>query len=202
MRILLDNYEAETNLGPDTIKNKSGIWVHGCDKNCKGCITSWNRNSEPDIKISTFLSALMIAEHNPEMLVISGGEPFLQAEALVELIDFLNEMTDGKTGIMIYTGNIYEDLKNIPVAEELISRTDILVDGPYIPELDDNNAFRGSSNQRIIFTSERYCTNIFRNTARNTRITFRNGEALMTGIPSADVRELWYGLRDSLQKGL
>ena len=49
--------------------------------------------------------------------------------------------------IWIYTGYLYEDLKDF----EIMRYIDVLVDGPFIEELKDISLqFRGSSNQRII----------------------------------------------------
>jgi len=49
--------------------------------------------------------------------------------------------------IWIYTGYLYEDLKNL----EIMSYIDVLVDGPFIEAQKDLTLkFRGSRNQRII----------------------------------------------------
>ncbi len=56
---------------------------------------------------------------------------------------------------MTYTGYVYEDLlemaKTDPAIGNLLSVTNVLVDGPYVEELRDLTLeFRGSSNQRLI----------------------------------------------------
>lgn len=49
--------------------------------------------------------------------------------------------------IWIYTGYLYENLKDLEIMEYI----DVLVDGPFIESLKDISLkFRGSSNQRII----------------------------------------------------
>jgi anaerobic ribonucleoside-triphosphate reductase activating protein len=62
----------------------------------------------------------------------------------------------GKT-LWIYTGCTLEQLKDpssrwhTEVTDELLSMTDVLVDGPFVEELKDISLqFRGSSNQRIL----------------------------------------------------
>ena len=58
-----------------------------------------------------------------------------------------------ETKVYIWTGFIYEDLlKNqSPELKEILSETDVLIDGPYKESLRDITLpMRGSSNQRII----------------------------------------------------
>lgn len=58
-----------------------------------------------------------------------------------------------ETKIYVWTGYLYEDLlKNPnPHLEEILSLSDVLIDGPYIDSLRDITLqMRGSSNQRII----------------------------------------------------
>ena len=40
--------------------------------------------------------------------------------------------------------------------KQFLANIDILVDGPYIQGLDNNEKWRGSSNQDILFLSDRY----------------------------------------------
>lgn len=71
-------------------------------------------------------------------LTISGGEPFLQAKALADLIQEVRKKTD--LGVMIYTGFTLEELQEAdnPDYNLLLEQCDLLVDGPYIDELNDS----------------------------------------------------------------
>lgn len=85
-------------------------------------------------------------------ITLSGGEPFMQAEALSELA---MKVRDQGLHVMTYTGYTYEQiLAGIPLKrgwEELLRVTDILVDGPFIESRKDLSLrFRGSGNQRVI----------------------------------------------------
>jgi anaerobic ribonucleoside-triphosphate reductase activating protein len=85
-------------------------------------------------------------------ITFSGGEPFLQAEALSGLAVRFREKG---LSIVTYTGYTYEELKdmalNDPHVAGLLASTDLLVDGPYREaERDLSLAFRGSGNQRVI----------------------------------------------------
>lgn len=71
-------------------------------------------------------------------LTISGGELFLQAKALADLIQEVRKKTD--LGVMIYTGFTLEELQEAdnPDYNLLLEQCDLLVDGPYIDELNDS----------------------------------------------------------------
>ena len=92
----------------------------------------------------------------PDGITISGGEPFLQAEALVELLHLLKTGMHCDLGVIVYTGYTIEELQQMPSAQRLLEQVDLLIDGPYMQTLDDGGSLRGSSNQRVIPLTERY----------------------------------------------
>lgn len=82
---------------------------------------------------------------------MTGGEPFDQAEELADMLERLSE----KQEILVFTGYLYEDLVKKAEVKRLLDKVDVLVDGEYIDELNDNfSTLRGSSNQRIIYLNE------------------------------------------------
>ena len=128
------------------------VFLQGCPHHCEGCHNpqaldpSAGEVYELDIVKNEIKSASGITG-----VTFSGGEPFLQAEALAELVEFTKELG---LNIMLYTGYTYqelEDKKDIEAIAKILGLTDILVDGPFIKsERDISLAFRGSRNQRII----------------------------------------------------
>ena len=89
-------------------------------------------------------------------LTISGGEPFLQAEALCELIGKIRRQRD--IGVILYTGNTLAELQasDDPWVQALLAQCDLLVDGAYIEALNDGKNLRGSSIQNAIPLTDRY----------------------------------------------
>lgn len=85
---------------------------------------------------------------SPNNITISGGEPLLQLEDLLELLMLITYTTD-KT-IWLYTGCDFESIS--PRNKfKLAQYVDVLVDGRFkIDQKDLTLQFRGSSNQRII----------------------------------------------------
>ena len=191
MMIKIDGYSTNTTLGPDG-SNNSAVWLHGCDKHCKGCISS--RNSLPAaMELGTLMLAMTLTSKCPDTVVISGGEPFMQEEALDELTEHIKLLMGSSTGIMIYTGRLYEELVS-ETAQRILGRCDLLVDGEYIRDLDDSLPYRGSSNQRLIFLTERYKDRL---SARERRavITVDGDIARLDGIPSREQEHAWLSLK-------
>ena len=142
----ISHTESHTDLlGPG---DRYCLWVHGCCFDCEGCLA---RNTRFGAYRNVSVSALAsdIKESGCDGITISGGEPFLQAEALAELV---KEVQAGRyIGVIIYSGFTLEELKERSDAPALLSVTDILIDGPFILEqLNLELKFRGSDNQRVI----------------------------------------------------
>lgn len=140
-------------LGP---YKRAVIWVQGCKFACSGCLVpeSWDETGGETIAL-TDLTNWILAQSDIEGITISGGEPMLQAAALVSLIDKVREIKN--LGVMCYTGYRWEQLQQGTAAQKLLlDRIDLLVDGLYIESLHGDLLWRGSSNQRLLLLSDRY----------------------------------------------
>jgi anaerobic ribonucleoside-triphosphate reductase activating protein len=82
-------------------------------------------------------------------ITISGGEPFDQ-EDLEELLIGIDSL--GVYDVLVYTGYY---LKELEKHFSLLKYIGVLIDGPYIEELNDNGALRGSSNQTVYIVDSR-----------------------------------------------
>ena len=135
-------------LGPG---KRFAIWVQGCNKRCNGCIApdAWDVNGgfEQDV---VELAEEIINTPNIEGITVSGGEPFLQQEALCDLIKLVQSQRD--FSVIVYTGMFYEEVSET----ELASLCDIIIDGEYIEGLNDNKSLRGSSNQNAVCLTSKY----------------------------------------------
>ena len=126
------------------------VYCAGCSHRCPGCHNpqSWEMANGKEMDVEGILQAV---KDSPWNVTFSGGDPFFQAEGFAELARRIKAETS-KT-IWCYTGYTLEALKqeNDPWKMELLKNIDVLVDGPFIQELrDEQLRFRGSSNQRII----------------------------------------------------
>lgn len=126
------------------------IWTQGCEKNCPRCITpeSWDKGKGIEIDGEALASDIILAKHI-DGITISGGEPFLQAAGLSKMLETVKAHRPDIT-IIIYSGYTIEQLRRNDDSNRLLGQIDVLIDGPYIQELNDGVGIRGSKNQRII----------------------------------------------------
>lgn len=170
-----------TSLGPG---KRYVLWVAGCNRNCPGCIAPDSHDMTNGTAVDVGALAWEILMSNAEGLTISGGEPFLQAEALSELVRLIRRKQD--MGVIVYTGFLHEELEAVPGAAALLAQTDLLIDGPYIRELDDGHSLRGSSNQRVIPLTARYsgALSLYGVPGRSTEVFHHGASIHYVGIPS------------------
>jgi len=133
-----------------------------------------------------FLARLIGSIEGIEGITVVGGEPMLQAQAMTSLLKAVHE--DYGLSSMLYTGYRLESLIEMQDADiaDLLSRIDILVDGPYVEELDYSQRWRGSENQTIHFVTDRYSDlqGVMNERGRDIEIHIdEQGNYLVLGIP-------------------
>lgn len=170
-------------LGPGS---RFVIWVQGCCFNCPGCVSpDWIPMKEATSIEPKSLAELILSIPSIEGVTVSGGEPMLQASALGELFQELRQRSN--LSLICYSGFTLEQLRsqNNPDLEKLLSLIDVLIDGQYIDELNDNRGWRGSSNQTVHFLTSRHLpeAHLFTERKRDVEIQIRNQSALMIGVP-------------------
>ena len=164
------------------------VWVQGCKRRCKGCIAkdSWALDGGELVEVDTIVQQIL-RQDNIEGITISGGEPFLQQDALCELISKVREHKD--VGVIIYTGMKYNEIENTALAHS----ADLIIDGEYVEELNDNKSLRGSSNQNVLCLTERYENIVSEYYGRNGRkieLILADGVTKMIGIPSKEFEQM------------
>lgn len=115
------------------------VFFQGCDLHCKGCQnpSTWDMKAGEQVCVED-LANLLKKEVVNRKITISGGEPLMQQEALIELVHLLNEFD-----IALYTGHQKDD-----VPRELISKIKYLKTGPFVEELKTTTTpYVGSTNQ-------------------------------------------------------
>ena len=143
------------NITKDDMLNGDGLrvvlWTAGCTHCCDGCHNpqTWDvaGGIEFDNNAETELFEALSKDHISG-LTFSGGDPLhpFNRETVLRLAKKAKETYPNKT-VWLYTGFLWEEVKD---AVDL-SNIDVLVDGEFKKELNDNNLqWVGSSNQRII----------------------------------------------------
>lgn len=128
---------------------RTAIYAAGCTHHCLGCHNpqSWDIRAGREMTTEEILVPILADPFAD--VTFTGGDPMMQPEGFTELACAIKEQSH-KT-IWCYTGYTYETLLTMPAQRELLRHIDVLVDGPFIQNLrDEQLRFRGSSNQRTI----------------------------------------------------
>jgi len=182
-------------LGPGI---RVGVWVQGCDTRCKGCISAhtWNMDAVIPRTVGEVIDEILSFGCEPLRVTISGGEPFLQPEALHSLISGLRER--GADDILVYSGYLVEDIgQRFPHTLELI---DALVDGPFMEGQETESLWKGSQNQGMWINADSPHRNAYAEYKDKSKaegclqVVKSGGELVVVGIPrQKDVKEIMYG---------
>jgi anaerobic ribonucleoside-triphosphate reductase activating protein len=127
------------------------VFVQGCPHRCPGCQNpgSWDFDGGTEVDIADVLVSL---PSSPLVsgITFSGGEPFCQAAALVEVARHVKSLG---LNLWVYTGYTWEELlaHPDPAVRRLLVMADVVVDGRFVQaEADLALPFRGSRNQRLV----------------------------------------------------
>lgn len=144
------------NITKDDMLNGDGLrtvlWVSGCNHHCDECQNpqTWDIDSgihfgvEDEKELFSYLDKDYCSG-----ITFSGGDPLHPANrnVVARLCRRFRYRYDNIKTIWIYTGYLWEDVKDLPIMDYV----DVLVDGPYMKQLRDVTAeWVGSTNQRVI----------------------------------------------------
>ena len=172
------------------------VWFQGCPLRCPGCCNPEFLPFQGGIKrpVSDLVSALAVAD--VEGISLLGGEPFAHAVAAAELAKATRERN---LSVMIYSGYTLQEIRERkePAVAELLSLTDVLVDGPYLRDQPETKRrWVGSANQIVHFLTDRYSADDPIWLKPNTlEIRVRGQEIAVNGFPAREAAGLWKGWR-------
>lgn len=140
-------------IQPDSILDGSGIrtviWFQGCLHNCKGCQNPETHDMNGGIVVDVDELKMKLKNLKYQSgITLSGGDPFFQPEAALEIAKFAKSVG---LNVWAYTGFTYEALLSDKSRLDLLKYVDVLVDGKFMIDKKSLNCkFRGSTNQRLI----------------------------------------------------
>ena len=136
------------------------IWCQGCLRRCPSCCNPHMQPIERKHLVEVDKLMKLILKHKAkdgiEGVSFIGGEPILQAEGFAELAQKCQK--EGLS-VLLFSGYKYKDLLTMESDDvnALLENSDILVDGEFVDSLyDKERDWVGSTNQRVIFLSDRY----------------------------------------------
>ena len=198
-----ERIESTQLLGPG---DRAVLWVFGCCFDCPGCIAyNFKHGSYYEDTVDSIVDWILSTGKND--ITISGGEPMLQAEKLATVLEHVRQVRD--MGVIVYSGYIYEDLLVRAGKDDEIHRflnnIDILIDGPFVESLNNNDPYRGSSNQRILQLTNRYADVVdeyyYNKNGRKIEVRLKRDKTLMVGVPSKDQAEIWKNIKNIGENG-
>lgn len=161
-----------------------GVWFQGCSKQCENCISPEFQKLEDGTSCTAEeIIHVLDGRQNIDGLTISGGEPFDQPEALLELVMAYKEKFNDD--ILIFTGYTLDELheKNSSVIEEILHHIAVLIDGRYVEDKNNGTGLRGSVNQKIHIWKHHERYHHAEKWDRTMQCIFMNNRLRMIGIP-------------------
>lgn len=134
------------------------LFTQGCSNHCKGCHNpeTWSFDGGIIFTEEMLNDLISYYKKHPQIkrLTLSGGDP-LQNMIVSNLVaaEFKRQFPNHK--LWVYTGLLYDDIKDDIKYKALLELIDVLVDGQFIEEQKDLTLrFAGSKNQRLIDVQE------------------------------------------------
>lgn len=126
-------------------------FVQGCPHHCPGCHNPDSHDPAGGTEMTVEeVAKKMLSNPLTDGLTLSGGEPFAQPEACLELAKIAHSH---HLNVWSYSGWTFEHLRDhgTEAQKALLSELDVLVDGPFLLEQRTLALpWRGSRNQRVI----------------------------------------------------
>lgn len=141
-------------LANDSIVDGPGlrlaIFTQGCPHHCPGCHNPQSHDfNGGELRDTDEIMEIVRENVLLDGITLSGGEPFAQPEACLELAKEAHALG---LNVWCYSGYTFEALMNGEESwKRLLENVDVLVDGPFLIEQRTFDAhFRGSLNQRVL----------------------------------------------------
>ncbi len=179
-------------LGPG---RRVGIWLQGCSIGCPGCVSrdTWpSLDAAEHITTSALLARIdALVTAGPagpvDGVTVSGGEPFDQPDALVDVLGSVKRWLDRRgapnADVLVYTGYDEPDARRISPAA--FSLADGVIVGPY-RVAEPGAHWWGSANQRLIARDERLAARYdtaLAGARAEVQVSVEAGQVFIVGIP-------------------
>jgi anaerobic ribonucleoside-triphosphate reductase activating protein len=165
--------------------NRALIHFQGCTLGCPGCFNASTHAKDGGEEI-TVQDLIKRIPDSVDGVTISGGEPFLQSEALYELVKELRPKFDS---IVVFSGFYLHEIKKTAYGNDILKLIDVLIDGRFEQDKLASEGLRGSYNQTIHLLTNRHKLEEFME--RKVEISINSeGRLSMTGFPSQELISL------------
>jgi len=133
---------------------------------------------------TTIATQLLAHAKDIEGITISGGEPFQQADAL---LDLLQRLSPTNLSTLIFSGYTFTEIQQQPLGPAILAHVDVLIAGPYLKAKQLGAGLLGSTNQQIHLLTKRYDPTDLACTPAAEIILHPNGTITLSGISPVKV---------------
>jgi anaerobic ribonucleoside-triphosphate reductase activating protein len=166
--------------GPGT---RFALWFQGCSLACPGCFNPATHAGGPatHMAVDDLVERILAEGDAIEGVTISGGEPFEQPHALLELTRDLRRRAPGLS-ILVFSGFSRQELEREPACAAVLAHIDVLVDGRFVLRRKLGRGMRGSDNQIIHLLTSRYSLADIEATPIAEVVIDADGTARLSGV--------------------
>ena len=121
---------------------RSVVWFQGCTIGCPGCFNPETHAPKAGFTATTEALAREITAHSKctEGVTISGGEPFQQSAAL---LDLLERLAGTQLSRLVFTGYALDEVRHLPLGPRILDAVDVLIAGRYVASRHLGRGLRG-----------------------------------------------------------
>lgn len=157
------------------------VWVQGCTLGCRGCFNPETHLASGGTLVSVKgLVETIAANVQAEGVSILGGEPLQQYRPVMSLLKSIRANT--KHSVLLFTGYTWEEVRQMPDADDLLACVDILFAGRYDQCQRVAHHLLGSANKTVHFLTERYSMDDLVHVPEAEVIVDSSGEIVLSGI--------------------
>jgi len=161
--------------------NRAVVWTQGCTLACPGCFNTATHSQKAGrlVPIRRLVEKILRLGDEIEGLTVSGGEPFLQWEAVGALIEAIRERSD--FSVCLFTGYSWAELSGMWWTGSILRNVDVLVAGPYDRSRRCTLPMRGSENQTVHLLTGRYSAEEIERVPE-AEVMISDSEVVITGL--------------------
>lgn len=160
------------------------VWFQGCTLACPGCFNPGTHDPNGGYESDTagLASEVLALKATIEGLSVSGGEPFQQPEAL---LDLLRRLDGSGLSRLVFSGYTLDEVQSLALGPSLLAHVDVLVSGRYVQSQHIGRNLLGSANQAIHFLTNRYSPRDFVRVPAREVILHADGTLTISGIQAS-----------------
>lgn len=131
------------------------LFVSGCSHNCMNCQNPQTHDPSSGVLFDDNAKQEIFDDLSQSWcdgLTLSGGDPLYPSNrcTISHLVKEIKNNFPDKT-IWLYTGYVYEEIKDDLSVKPILENVDVIVDGPFVQnKYSYDLKWRGSSNQRVL----------------------------------------------------